>query len=331
MKTLGKFLMRLVGAVVVLVAVLYIFGPYEDAPLDLNFDEAKLADGVEAHFSQAEARFDDITPGTEKRVIWAGAPEAKTPISVVYVHGFSATSEEIRPVPDKVAEALGANLIFTRLQGHGRGSDALAEGTVAGWMGDMAEALAAARAAGERVIVISTSTGGTLVAAAATDPAMMRDVAGVVLVSPNFGINNGAAPMLTWPAARAWLPLLAGETRSFEPLNDQQEKYWTTSYPSAAVFPMAAMVKKVAALDYSAVQVPALFWYAPEDQVVRSDVTDTIAADWGSDRSTPVMVVQPTLGDGDDPSAHVTAGDIISPGQTDIMVQGVLDWAKTLP
>ena len=43
----------------------------------------------------------------------------------------------------------------------------MAEATASGWMQDMAEGLAAARAVGDKVMVISTSTGGTLAAAAA--------------------------------------------------------------------------------------------------------------------------------------------------------------------
>ena len=109
-RALGWVFVGLLVAVAALVA----FGPREPAPLDMYFDTAQFDNGVAAHFARTEARFDDITPGTEKRVIWAGEPEARTEWSVLYVHGFSATSEEIRPVPDRVAQALGANLILSR-------------------------------------------------------------------------------------------------------------------------------------------------------------------------------------------------------------------------
>ena len=143
-------------------------------------------------------------------------------------------------MPDNVAAALGANLVYTRFQGHGRDGDAMAEATASNWMNDAVEALAVARAVGDKVIILTTSTGGTIAALALHEPALQNDVAGVVFVSPNFGINNPAAGVLTLPAARYWVPLVAGETRKFDPLNDGQAAHWTTTYPTVATLPMAA-------------------------------------------------------------------------------------------
>lgn len=312
--------------IVVACGLLWLLGPYEPADLTAEFDASTLDGGVDVYLAAQEARFDDITEGVQKQVVWAGEAEVKTPLSILYVHGFSATAQEIRPVPDEVAEALGANLIYTRLRGHGRPGAALAEATVGGWMNDVAEGLAIARKTGDKVLVISTSTGGTLMGAAAVDQAMMQDVAGVVFISPNFALNNPVAPLLTWPAARYWLPLLAGENRDWEPRNEDHGTYWTTSYPSVAVMPMGALIKAVDALDLSEVNTPALFIYATADEVVRADVTKAVSAEWGG----PVQTVNPVMGDGDDPQSHVIAGDIMSPGQNASTVAAIVDWAGGL-
>lgn len=203
----------------------------------------------------------------------------------------------------------------------------MAEATVQDWINDLAEALAAARAVGDKVLVISTSTGGTLLYVAALDAAMIKDVAGAIFVSPNFGLNNPAAPLLTWPAARYWLPPLVGTRRSFEARNDDHARYWTTEYPSVAVLPMAALVKAAVALDPAQAQVPALFWFSDNDRVVDPAVTRRIAARWGGEAT----IMNPNLGPRDDPNAHVIAGEIMSPGQTDNAVQGMLNWARRLP
>lgn len=306
--------------------LLALFGPYEDSSLETSFDETLLAGGVASYFTEQEARFDDIIPGVEKQVIWYDAPETKTPWSVLYLHGFSASAQEIRPVPDEVADALGANLVFARLTGHGRTGEALAQASVADWMRDTAEALAAARAVGDRVLVLSTSTGGTLATAAAVDKTLSENVGGIVLISPNFALQNPLAPLLTFPAARYWLPPLAGTERSFEPANEAQGTYWTTSYPSVAALPMAALVQEVGGLDLGQTDIPALFWYSEQDTVVRPEVTAQIAERWGG----AVTTVIPTLGAEDDPDAHVIAGDIMSPGQTEAAVAGILAWAEEL-
>ena len=326
MKKFAKWVSSGIIFVVVLGALLFIFGPYEKSDLSAKFDASVLGDGVESYFATQESRFDDITPGVQKQVIWAEGPEQESHWSILYVHGFSATAQEIRPVPDQVAAALGANLVLTRLTGHGRDGAALADATVADWMADLAEGLAVARLVGERVLVISASTGGTLATAAALDPKLAVDVAGLVLISPNYGLNTGFEPLLTLPAARYWLPPLAGAERSFEPANEDHATYWTTSYPSVAVLPMAALVKKVANLDVGQTKIPALFWYSKQDRVVRPEITSRIAGTWGG----PVTVFRPTLGPSDDAAAHVIAGDIMSPGQNETTVQGILDWVKGL-
>ena len=164
-RALGRGLLALAVAG----AALWTFGPYEDVDLSASFDARKFGEGVQVYFESVEGRFDDITPGAEKRVVWAGQAEVRTAVSVLYIHGFSATSEEIRPVPDHVAEALGANLVFTRLTGHGRPGAAMLEATPKAWMQDTAEALAAAAQVGERVVVIANSTGATLATVAALD------------------------------------------------------------------------------------------------------------------------------------------------------------------
>ncbi|MEQ8897356.1 MAG: alpha/beta fold hydrolase [Roseovarius sp.] len=312
------------GAVVVL---LWVIGPYEPVETEVAFDRRVLAEGVDPYLRAQEARFDDIRPGNEKRVIWYGLEEVPTDLAIVYLHGFSASSGEIRPVPDDVARALGANLVFTRFRGHGRDGEAMAEATAGDWIEDAAEALAIGRKVGREVVVIATSTGGTVAAIAAHDRELMRDVKGIAFISPNFGINNALAPLLTMPGARYWVPLVGGRTRSFEPQNEGHAREWTTSYPMEAVMPLAALVKHAAGLDYGAVSVPALFYYSDADAVLDTSATDEVRADWGG----PVRHAAPELGPGVDPAAHVIAGAILSPGNTEAAVTLILDWIGGLP
>ena len=321
-----RWLLRAVAAIALALAALFIVGPYEPVEVRADFDPRKFGEGVGVYLESIEAAHDDIRPGSQKRVIWAGARETRTPLSIVYFHGFSASSEEIRPVPDRVAKALGANLVYTRFRGHGRGGDAMAEGGVGPWMQDAAEALAVARAVGDRVVILATSTGGTIATVALHDAGMSEAVAGVVLISPNYGIQNRMAGLLTLPAARHWVPLLAGERRSFEPRNPEQAAHWTTEYPSVAVFPMAAIVKYARALEHVQVSVPAMFIYSSKDKVVRAEVTARVEARWGGETTR----LTPDLGPDDDPFAHVIAGDIMSPGATDMVTRAIIEWIEGL-
>lgn len=324
MRKFGKLVGRVFLSLIVVAAGLWWFGPYEDNDLAADFEPRKFGEGVQVYFEAIESRFKDITPGTEKRVIWADQKETRTPYSVVYLHGYSATSEEIRPVPDLVANALGANLFYTRLTGHGRDGDALADATVSDWMRDAAEAMAAGRAIGDKVIVLSTSTGGTLAAAAALDAKMSDDIAAMIFVSPNFGLYDPASALLSWPAARYWVPWVVGAQIGFEPQNTQHAKYWTNSYPTVGLTTLAALIDAVVDLDFSKAGVPALFWLSDADTVVRPDISREIAQKWGGGADVNTVI----LGPDDSKSAHVIAGAILAPGQTDAAVSGMLKWLK---
>lgn len=302
------------------------FGPHEAVELTPRFAQATLPEDLDLYLAGEEAKVGGITPGTEKRIIWAGAKGEQTDNAIIYLHGFSGTSEEIRPVPDLVAKALGANLFYTRYAGHGLGGPRLAGPSVQDWIDDTAEALAIGRRIGKRVIVIATSTGGTLAAEAALQPQMTDGVAGIIFVSPNFGLRPLAARLLTMGGVRTWGPVVAGDERCFDPVNDRQKTYWTTCYPTLALLPMAALAKHAGAADYGGVKVPALFLFSEADQVVSPQVTKRVAARWGA----PATILPQTIGPGDDAYNHVITGDILSPSMTAPISFTMIGWIRGL-
>lgn len=325
MRRFGRFMGR------ALVVCLLLWGglllvPREMVNVEIRFDDTLLDGGVAPYLTAREARFDDITDGAQKRVIWAGEPDSRAPWAVVYIHGFSATSQDIRPLPALIADNLRAHLVLTRLAGHGRQSWAMGQPQVSDWMDDVAEALAIGRRIGDRVLVIGTSTGGTLATIAAADPAMRQDVAGMVLIAPNFKLLAPEARLLTWPGVRWWGPLVAGRTQTITPRSADHEMFWTTSYPTTALIPMALTANYGAAMDHTALTIPTLFVFADGDRVVDSRATRRVIKAWGG--PTKMVIVEP--GAVDDPKAHVIAGDILSPGQTDGIVAKVLGWVAGL-
>ena len=326
MGTFGRFLGRIGLLLGLVLGGVWFFGPREAVSVVSTFDPTVIGPDVVAYLAEREAPHAGMTPGVEKRVIWAGAAGERTETGIVYVHGFSATSEELRPVPDMVASKLGANLVYTRLAGHGLAGERLAEARAEDWINDVAEAIAVARKISDQVIVIATSTGATLAAEVALQDAVVQDVAGMILVSPNFAIADRAATVLTWPAARYWVPRLVGATRNWPPANAGHAQFWTYSYPTAALFQMAALVEHAQAQDYGRVEIPVLFWFSDADQVVDHRATRAVAAAWGG----PVSLRAVTVSEGGDPASHVIAGDILSPGQTRITADAFAFWINEL-
>lgn len=312
-------------AIIVVVAALWAFGPREPANTALRFDPGAIGEDVEAYLAEGEAQFDDIVDGAEKQIVWAfPASKATTPVALVYVHGFSASAGEIRPAPDMAAEALGANLFYTRLAGHGRSDEAMAEPVVQDWMDDMAEAVAIGERLGEAVVLIGTSTGGTLAAIAALHPDLKDRIDGIVFVSPNFKVKAGGSEILTMPFAERIVPLVVGAERSFEPENEAHARFWTERYPTVSILPMGAAVSHAGGLFYENATIPALFVFSDADQIVDHAVTRQIADRWGG----PVKVV--TVEQSGDPNDHVIAGDALSPSKNQMMADTIARWVEGL-
>jgi len=305
--------------------VAWLFGPREPVDLAVRFDPTAIGADIDTWLADSEAKFDNIRPQAAKEIVWAWpASHAKTPVAIAVLHGFSAANGEIRPVPDMVARELRANLFFTRLAGHGRNGEAMAGPTVNDWVQDAAEAVAIAERIGEKVVLVANSTGGTLATLAATLPELKDRIDALVLISPNFGIRASGSSLLTQPFARYYVPLVIGAERSFKPYSEEHARNWTYSYPSVAILPMAALVKKGAALSFEQIDIPALFIYHPDDQVVDQSATAEVARRWGGPAES--LVIE-TSGD---PTNHVVAGDIISPSNNDAVASAIADFIRGL-
>lgn len=315
-----KIVIVLILLVAILIALFW-FGPR--TPIDTTIRPVSLPEDLEAYLKASEARFPDIRPGTEKTIVLADREnKAKTDISVVYLHGFSASRQETAPLCDLVAKELQANLFYTRLAGHGRDGEAMAGATVNHWLNDTVEAITIGRRLGEKIIIVGTSTGGTLATWAATRETS-DDILAYILISPNFGPKNPFAAVITWPWAEFTVPLLLGKTRSWEPVNRLHDQYWTNSYPSISLLPMMGLVKLVRNSDVSTIKKPFLFIFSPKDQVVDPAKTEKVYSRLSSPKKSKVYVE-----DSQDPNYHVLVGDAISPKNTEPIVETIIKFIK---
>lgn len=288
---------------------------------DVPSDPARLS----AWIASREAAVPALRPGAAAGIVWArpGAP-ARTPLSVVYLHGFSATRAETAPLMDSVAARLGANLFYARLTGHGRDGAAMGEATVADWAQDARNALAVGRALGERVVLAGTSTGGTLALWAAAEAPERDALAALVLISANLGPADRRTTILTWPWGGAVARMVNGPEHSFEPANEAQALGWTTRYPIEATLPMMALVKTVRRESLlERIEAPTLSLYSPTDQVVDIEALQTRGRDIGG---TPYRLIP--VGGVEDPSGHILAGEIMSPGTLERVAGHVVGFVR---
>lgn len=277
---------------------------------------------MDAWLAGREADVPALRPGCEKRVLWADGPR-RTRWAVVYIHGFSASRQEVSPYPERVAQGLGANYFGARLTGHGQDGPAMDRTTLRDWRADTAEALAIGRALGERVLAISCSTGSTLLTLALADGDQAH---AAVMLSPNYGLRlRRLQAALDAPLAALWMPLLVRGPQG-PPAADSGSGIWTSGYTARAYPPMAQAVRSVRRADLGHIRASALFAFSDRDQIVDAGLTSIIMRRWGG----PVRHIPLVPGSGDDPMAHVLVGDALSPGQTAPLVKATLDWAASL-
>jgi len=275
---------------------------------------------VSAALAKREEAVPALRPDCAKEIIWGAAPGAETEWSVVFIHGFSASKHEIRPLPDMVAKALGANLFLTRLAGHGQDSEAMGRVRIDDWREDVSEAFDIGAQLGRRVLVIGCSTGCTL---AASHLAGGPEAAGLVQVSPNYGLRFWPAQkLLEWPGLNPLHDLTVGRALVQKPKSPEHEAWWTLSYPLSAVAVTAEAVKLVEASDLSKIKTPTFIALNPNDTVISPQAAKAAAKRWGA----PVEKYTFEGGPDDDELGHVMAGDVFSPNQTAPLARRILDW-----
>lgn len=285
----------------------------------------ELPDDLDSYVATSEAeaaRSYRLIPNTEKRIRWQ-TPGERTEWAIVYLHGFSATRQEIAPATELIADALGANLFETRLTGHGRAEGVMLEMRAENWLEDATEALAIGSRIGERTLLIGTSTGATLALAMAGHPAMQR-VEAIVAISPNFGPDDPAAKWLTRPGGPLLARAMLGDTRTWEAANEQQALYWSTSYPTAAIIEVMRLIDLANDVLSARLDHALLVLMSPNDGVVSPQrIREALAT-----IDAPRVELQQFEEVGDLKN-HVLAGDILSPDNTANVVATIVKFVQT--
>jgi esterase/lipase len=309
------------GGLVLAPLLMFAAGPRPQ--VETRLQPVELPQDLDGYLARREAAFADLRPDCEARIVWHDSQsKSRTPWAVVSLHGFSASRMEAAPLWEQVAKGLEANLFEARLAGHGRSQDAMADGTASAWLRDGAEALAIGRRLGERVLLVGCSTGATLATWLAAN-GHDQGLGAVVLMSPNYGVRNPAARVLSWPWGRQIVGLVEGEYRQFQVRSEAHGAYWTWRYPSHVLVEMQALVDATTASDLGGLTAPALVIASREDSVIDPAAVAAHYPQIGATRKR----LEWLRGDGDD-MHHVLAGDVLSPGTTERVRDLVVRFAQ---
>ncbi len=264
-----KFLITTFSLVIVL-AITYFAGPKFPAPeLNKTLPQIHLQTSeVDAFVKNKNASL-KIKPDNESRIIWANdSLKNKTSYCLLYLHGFSASWFEGNPVHIDFARRYGMNLYIPLLASHGlETTDALVDMTPDRLYESAKEALIVAQSLGEKVIIMSTSTGGTLSLKLAADFPKMMDA--LIMLSPNVAINNSAAFLLSKPwGLQIVRSIFKGKYRvTNTDLASEDCKYWNCKYRlEAAVFLQQLVESSMKKEVFAQVTTPVFIGYYYKDE-----------------------------------------------------------------
>ncbi len=296
-------------------AILYLAGPrvsYDPiASPEIEVPYGLTIEGLDDFVDGKESAFQNIRLDNEARIIWADSTHAKTPYAVVYLHGFSASHEEGKPIHTDFANRYGCNLFLARLANHGlAGEESMTDLTPNGLIESAKEAVAIGQVLGDDVIVMSTSTGGTLsIYLAGANPDLID---AMILYSPNIEIADQSTKILTKPWGLQLGKLIAGDFRTFDDTEPLEDQFWTSKYRIEAIAALQKLLDETMTVDvFSAVTQPYFLGYyykndTAKDKVVSIDAIKKFAASTSTPEREVQVVEFPNVGE------HVIASYIKS-------------------
>lgn len=247
--------------VLVMVAV-YLLGPTPERPKwdknPVTVPSEPLA--LEEYIATQETKH-KLKPDNEARIIWADSAKKKTRYSIVYLHGFSASQKEGNPVHLQFAKEFGCNLYLARLADHGVDTtEQLLYFTADRWWQSSKEALAIGKAIGENVILMSTSTGGTMAILLAAE--YPDDVYGMINMSPNIAVNEANAWLLNNPWGLQIARVVLGSDYQVIKYDSSRQIYWNATYRIESLVQLEEMLEdKMNKSTFEKVKCPSLTLY----------------------------------------------------------------------
>lgn len=229
---------RFLFFLLLIIAMAYYFGPRPPKPVltnDLPVISVTI-NNAESTIEEHERRI-RLKPDNEARILWANdSIRERTEYCLLYLHGFSASWYEGFPANIKFAKRYGCNAYFSRLYSHGIDtSEALIDMTPDKLWESAKEALMIAKSLGRKIILMSSSTGGTLsVKLAAEFPEYVHSL---IMYSPNVRINNNMAFLLSGPwGLQIARKISKGKYRiTKEDTGSKECRYWDCRYRVEAI------------------------------------------------------------------------------------------------
>ncbi len=254
--------------IIFILGVVYFLGPKPSHPMyAIGLPQVPSIDTLLEKYISGEEAQHKVKPGNEARIVWANdSTKQITEYAIVYLHGFSASQEEGNPVHRNIAKEFGCNLYLARLSQHGIDTtDALINMTAENLWESAKQAYAIGKQLGKKVILMGTSTGGTVALQLA---AAYPEVAGLILYSPNIAVNDPNAWLLNNPWGLQIARLVKKSNYNFIKKQDPTyEQYWNTQYRLEAIVQLEELLEtSMTEETFGKIKQPILTLYYYKDE-----------------------------------------------------------------
>jgi pimeloyl-ACP methyl ester carboxylesterase len=261
--------------IIILLVVAYLLGPAPSTPKyspEMPAVPAAAAD-LESYINANEA-LHKLKPNNQARIVWINdSLKQKTDYALVYLHGFGSSQEEGAPVHRNIAKEFGCNLYLSRLAEQGIDTvDAMVNLTADEYWETAKEALAIGKQLGKKIILMTTSTGGTLALKLAAD--YPSDVAAIILMSPNIAINDPNAWLLNnhWGLQIARM-VLKSDYVDAKDTGALYKQYWYSHYRVEAAAALEELLETtMTKKTFEKVNQPTLLLYYFKDNIHQDSV-----------------------------------------------------------
>lgn len=304
---------KIVVVLLVVFVIVYLLGPHPPTPVysatlpTVPSGAASLEKYIDSNESLHHLKQDN-----EARIVWYDSNKTKTEYAIVYLHGFSASQEEGSPIHTNIAKEFGCNLYLSRLADHGIDTvSPMIDITPEALWESAKQALQIGRQLGKKVILMSTSTGGTLSLQLAA--AYPNDIYALIMMSPNIALHDDRAFILNnhWGLQIAHLLTGRNDITSTD-TSAIYAQYWYHQYPLQAVTQLQELIETTMTKStFEKVKQPSLvLYYYKDDQHQDTVVSVPAILKMYSELGTPVdMKVKAAM---PDVGSHVMGGYIKS-------------------
>lgn len=323
-----KTIFWIIAVLLFLMLVTYFTGPKIPEP---TFNKElptlpKDLQALEAHIEQREAK-QPVRKDNEARILWQDSLPKITEFSIVYLHGFGGSYRDGYPVNLQVADTLNANIYFARWAGHGlRPEAALKDFSPDAAWESAKEALVIGNSIGRKVIIMSTSTGGTLALKLAA--AYPDKVFALINISPNIEDDFDGSFLLNSPWGYELAKLVSfGDRRRIEHKKEIASQYFDTVYPSKALVDLQVLLANSMTHEtFEKVNCPVLtlFYYEnflKEDEHVEVEVYPEVHEQLSTPDSLKKLVRLEA------PKNHFMGSDIKSQN-TEVVLQAIVKFLR---